>query len=86
MKRNAYTVCAGAQASYFYGLLAIQSKKLSNCWRSLNDDRTSGQKWRGYGRFFTKCVRNIIEKAVSTNVYATTYKDPVPKTLNELRQ
>ena len=21
-------------------------KKLPNCWRSLNDDRTSGQKWR----------------------------------------
>ena len=26
-----------AQASIFYGLLAIQSQKLQNCWRSLND-------------------------------------------------
>ena len=36
-KTKACTVRANAQASIFYGLLAIQSQKLLNYWTSLND-------------------------------------------------
>ena len=39
---------------------------MPNCWRRLNDDQTSGQNQRRVdGLFFTKCLRNIVEKAVS---------------------
>ena len=31
MKMKAYTVCTKAEASIFFGSLAIQSKKLLNC-------------------------------------------------------
>ena len=67
-----YTVCARARASIFYGLLAIQSKKkiakLSkkserwpNKWSKVKTLEDKGMD----GRFFTNCVRNIIEKSVS---------------------
>ena len=42
MKMKAYTGCARADASIFMVFLLFSQKK--NCWRSLNDDQTSGQK------------------------------------------
>ena len=69
-----YTVCARAQASIFMVFWPFSSKKLPNFWRNLNDERWSSE-WSKVktlednqgvdGRFFTNCVRNIIEKAVS---------------------
>ena len=70
---QAWTVCANAQASIFYGLLAIQSQKLLNHWTSLNDRseqvvkskdfRRQTKKWMAV--FFFKRVRNVIKEAVS---------------------
>ena len=64
-KMKACTVCANAQA---YGLMAIQSQKVQNCWTSVSD--ISGQVFKSGWLFFFwfKCVRNVIEKAVSTCV------------------
>ena len=44
MKRKTYTVFARAQASIFMVFWPFSPKQKWNCWRSLNDDRTSGQK------------------------------------------
>ena len=44
MKMKAYTVCARAQASILWSSGHSVKNKLPNCWRSLNDDRTNGQK------------------------------------------
>ena len=69
-----YTVCARAQASIVLVFWPFSPKKLPNCWRNLNDERWSSE-WSKVktlednqgvdGPFFTNCVRNIIEKAVS---------------------
>ena len=69
-----YTVCARAQASIVLVFWPFSPKKLPNCRRNLNDERWSSE-WSKVktlednqgvdGRFFTNCVRNIIEKAVS---------------------
>ena len=41
---KAYAVCASDQASIFMVFWPFTPPKLPNCWRSLNDDRTSDQK------------------------------------------
>ena len=72
MKMKAYTVCARAQASIFMVFWPFSRKKKSpNCWRSVNDGRKvvkskdlRRQTKEGWP-FFTNCVRNTLEKAVS---------------------
>ena len=44
MKMKAYAVCASDRASIFMVFWPFTPPKLPNCWRSLNDDRTSDQK------------------------------------------
>ena len=72
MKMKAYTVCARAQASIFYGCLAIQSKKIakllkkSEQWPNKRSKvKTLEDKPRSGWPFFPNCVRHIIEKPVS---------------------
>ena len=73
MKLKAYNVCARAQASIFMvfwplspkkkiAKLLKKSERWPNKWSKV---KTLEDKPRSKWPFFTKCVRNIIEKAVS---------------------
>ena len=70
---KAYTVCAKAEASIFFGSLAKQSKKLLNCWLKCERYKWTSGLSKDFRRqtkeciwpSFFKCVRNVIEKPVS---------------------